>query len=861
MFHPGIPGPTWPGPLADREAVFGEAWVGQHGMLDILETRLGLGGRYEGDLIRAASLQSALQETEGFWSRSLEADALGVAMTLVRWRDTLWMNGWRGEAVAPRLKELALATQSVLPGLPDRLAAVCAALVGRSVDVERVTLVEPREELPHAWRQVLEALEQGGTKIEVSPPANAPAGGDLAAARGAGFKPAGDGSLQLVRGPAPLQAADELAGWLAAQGSLEQVVVVGPDAVLDAAVSSHGLPTTGATASHQNVLSQLLSLWLAPGWAPPDPQLVMELLALPEKPVPPFLARRLADALQEWPAVGSDKWNKKLSEGLEVVEDDKRRAKIEERITTLLTPAVEGGAYSVAKLEQRVKVLRGWMAAKRETSDGDGGPWNQALCQCELLLRLVALCGEDALAAPALMRAVSDASSTADFGEPHQAQAGLAAVPGPACVLGPARVVIWWGFSRASAPVVNPLPLSSAEVAGLAGAGVALPDPGQQARTQALRWRRPLLMASERLLLACPLRDEADAEQFPHPLWDEVTGGLADGASTAPLCGRVPKAGARVKLVKRSALQLPAPRRHWKAKKASVPRREKESPSSIRGLLGCSFQWLLRYGPHIRGSSAGALSSDNLLWGSLAHRILEMVFGQGLPSTPDEARDLAGETFDDQVPRLASCLTLPGGEATRARVRQVVVQSAGALARQMLDAGLDVSGVEVYCEQDTATGRLGGQADMVAGSPPVVIDLKWGGATYRVKDLEAGTAFQLACYARLLREDGRAPMASMAYFILTGQRMLTTAGAPFTEAEVISGPSADVTWRAMSKAWKTADKTVHRGKLETPGVPDASGQCGPEKDAIVNGVLKLAPPCGFCEYGTLCGVALGEVRP
>src|SRR5690606_13695656 len=57
-------------------------------------------------------------------------------------------------------------------------------------------------------------------------------------------------------------------------------------------------------------------------------------------------------------------------------------------------------------------------------------------------------------------------------------EAGLAAVPRPGAVLGPARVIVWWGFSRDRAPLAARLRLSAGERAALLAAGVTPPDPG-----------------------------------------------------------------------------------------------------------------------------------------------------------------------------------------------------------------------------------------------------------------------------------------------------------------------------------------------------------------------------------------------
>ena len=58
------------------------------------------------------------------------------------------------------------------------------------------------------------------------------------------------------------------------------------------------------------------------GWAPADPAAVHALIALPRGPVPRSVGGRLRSALDEWPAVGSEKWNEGLRRALDRIGDE-----------------------------------------------------------------------------------------------------------------------------------------------------------------------------------------------------------------------------------------------------------------------------------------------------------------------------------------------------------------------------------------------------------------------------------------------------------------------------------------------------------------------------------------------------------
>lgn len=351
----------WPGPLAGRDAAAGETWVGQQGLLSILETALGLRFPAEPDALRAAGLVPALRKNRGFWSESAKVDPLGTAGRLLAWRDRLGLHGWQGQGATGLLKALARVTVGVAPGFPDRLAAVRDALAERSAEIGRLTLCEPQDDLPLAWRQVLEALAEQGARLEAGEPAPAEAAGDLKAARIGGFRPRADGSLQLVRPVGPMAAAREVAAWLWGRGDLLDTVIIGGDALLDRELARFGLPALGAAGQpHDQTLLQVLPLVLEMGWSPPDPQRALELLSLPAGPVPRRVAWRLTRALQEWPAVGSERWQEELAQGLGGIEDADYRATVRARLEAVFAAGARQDGYPGAEIISRLELVDAW---------------------------------------------------------------------------------------------------------------------------------------------------------------------------------------------------------------------------------------------------------------------------------------------------------------------------------------------------------------------------------------------------------------------------------------------------------------------------------------------------------------------
>lgn len=84
--------------------VLGEAVVGPRGLLDILETQLGLTGPSKAEAIRIAAYSTKLanaltRRPSAFFARSFEKDSWSTAERLLRWRDDLILAGWNGAPI------------------------------------------------------------------------------------------------------------------------------------------------------------------------------------------------------------------------------------------------------------------------------------------------------------------------------------------------------------------------------------------------------------------------------------------------------------------------------------------------------------------------------------------------------------------------------------------------------------------------------------------------------------------------------------------------------------------------------------------------------------------------------------------
>ena len=848
FFDPAIDGGGWPGVLGLRRAAAGRAWLGPVGLLERLEVELGLTAPWLGALERACAFAAHLRERSGtsehagWWHASLEADAIGTALRLLRDRDLLVAHGWRGEPAGPRLDALWTATALALHGPADRVRAVAAALATGDVDVERVCTASPLKTLDPGWRALFARLAERGTRVEelaqsVPPTSSGPS--DLGRAQavledGGRFSPEGDGSLVLLRTHGPVAAADQVAAHLAERAGtrgLEGVLVVGGDEVLDLALSRHGLPRTGG-AEAEPASAALVGLVIESAFRPMDPADLHALLCLQPGPVPRALASELVRALRDLPARGTTPWREALAKGLERM-DAEGRERVRVRLEVLLEPAApRDGRLTVAELVRRLHDLATWARGRQEAVP------SLAACAlaAETLGRTTRALGSDALTRIELRRLAADVA--ARLATP--AEAGIAHVGQPGAVLGKAELTVWWGFTRDRAPRAQRLRLSQAERAALTAAGVVVPDPGAAMDAEALRWRRPLVHAREQLVLVAPSFDATGERAFPHPLWDELVAAAGGIRGVAPLETRALRVPTRVVAyrpvgVPATAVRVPT----------ALKLREEESPSSLETLLGCSLAWAFRYPSGLKpGLTTGPPPPGPLLFGSLAHHLLAEVFRAG-STTPDALRTRAESVVDAELDRICESLALPRRQVERTRVRQAVVRSAERLGELLSATRATVRGTEMDATARLAGTGIRGRADLVLHAPDVVLDLKWGASTNR-EHLVRGTALQLAAYAELFAVERCRP--ETAFFTLERQELLGEHASTIPGART-PGPhrAADV-WRAAEAAIRSRAGELERGQLAAPAADGTKVEAG-----LTGGGITIAPHCEYCDFDGLCG--------
>lgn len=888
VFGYHLDGPTFPETADGASACFDALVAGPQGLLGSLETQLGLNGPPVAAAERIAAWQARLAALDGpeqFYHASFAVDAWATARALLRWRDDLVAAGWKGAAIpdgGPRLETLAaleaLDAPVLPPGRPERLRAVCEALAARpELDVEEIRLVDAPDRLPAPWRRLLNALAETGVRVLPLIQENGQAAGDLGrlqrALRGDPAEPmAGDGTVVLIEAEDTWQAADAAASWLAAapDANDDVVIVRGDDpAPLDQACHDRGLPRIGAdSASRWRGALQVLPLAFEIMWAPFNPQRLLELLTLPQSPIPPSVARFFADALREAPGVECEHWQAAWEQAAErrrqqVAEDEPEANAVERKVAQdlaewrqWLAPGQFDPEEGIPADEALAVCRRVQRWAMRRAGALDDALYRAAVQQAAACERAIRRLGAARLPRVQLGRildeVIADGIAT---GTAAAEAAPWAVVDAPGQIWAGAGTELWWGFN--GLPVAPPnLPWTKAEQAALARAGIALEPPAAEMRRQALAWRRPVLHAAQRLILM-RAKTVAGEEAGAHPLWHEVVGLFGGRDQVAPAVVKAARlleqesvqlGGRTLRRATVAPAPLPGERPQWPVAPGLIGRRATESASSLEKLLGCPLAWTLRYPARVKEGALVSVADDASVIGTIAHKVVETLFSECADWTPDEAARRAEDLFDALVARQGATLLLPGRELERRNARTAVGRSVGRLVALMNDHGLAFEAAEARHEGAVDGTPLEAWVDLVLrdrAGRRVILDMKWTNhPRYKRAAIEKGEAVQLATYAAAV--DGCRP-GGAGYFMLRQGELYFAAPEPFPDHAVPDAPPLPEVWRQVERSYTDRMQALEEGNVTAAGLVE------PPEDAGEDGLLHLEPPCRFCGYTILCG--------
>ena len=852
----------------------GTSIVGPLGLLNILETRLGLLKAQCTQAQRVTRYRECLKKCDTpdrFYHASFAIDPIGTSVSLLSWRDAWYLHGWNGDLLpyaSNRLADLTdvegIARSLVYPSVGERLISVNDGLSRQQTGIDSIELTDSIEDFPKRWQEVIAKLTvRHVRKYESVADAKTVLGKLQLALKSAheGRKPDGkiawaaDGSLRVVRAETDLVAARWVAHAMTSQDKDVALVAEYERSLLDSTFDAVNIARQGFQDSSPLVPAlQVLPLAYATIWDPLDVFALLQFLSHPIGPMPGYARRRLAEVIAECPGIGGPLWRATVTE-LEELHPE-RATEIREEVTLWIEQPrfspVPGAPISF--VIERTKAVRDNFSVRLTDDDpnraaASASGYAQTVLMLTTLDALVAQ-GESSITPAELQALVSQCTARGVPNFVMDAQVGrVASVSDPGALVEPFNQVIWWQMRAPSMP--SHYPWSQSEMSSLAHAGVDLPPLAKVMTRMGQDWLRPVLNARNQLVLVLPaIGEEA------HPLWQEIQW-FVEGIQPE-LLEELVTGSAGKDLTEVAHVPLPKRSRWWKLPpKIKISTRTIESYSSLNTFLNAPYQWVLKYSARLNSSNLLAVPDRNQLYGNLAHRLVDRFFQF------NGAKTLRGDTmktwfsteFERVVAEEGAVLLMRGRHSDYERLRSVLCRALNEIQRQFVAANIEMAESERDLKGKFPGGDVEGQADLIVRNKSgllAIVDMKWAGGRYRQEQFMKNRHLQLAVYAEMLRQEtGMWPQIS--YFILETSQLLALDKNFFPEARLVQSGitgSTPLLWQQFVAAWKWRRSQLDAGMIEVV-VDDIEPTL--ESEAPSGALPPEVLPSDFDDYRWLAG--------
>lgn len=822
--------------------------TGPLGLLNLLETHLGLLQASPTAAERVVQYVDCLKQCDTpsrFYHHSFANDELGTAATLLAWRDQWQLHGWSGSleaAKSGRLRDIQLVEQLackvLAPSMGERLFAIAEMLQKRKPPITEVALCEPLAAYPLRWQNVLRMLPIRECapvfQDDTSSSLLARLQGALAAVSQGKIPERiawqADGSVRFVRAETVSLAARWLAEELrAVEGGQTLIVAEQGRSALDEMLHSAHLARQGfKEPSAFRPALQVLPLMLEQLWAPLNVVGLLQFLTHPVCPVPSLARTRIAEKLARSPGIGrSEGWDKTLK-GIEDAcrENDRDWPAVYAAIEFWVEhPRIDRNSEHGAPLEivlKRVSALADYFRARLAADRVEQRfAFNAGFSQvraCQQALQALLEQGTTHIRPRQLQKLVAQVTAKGSSNQLLVPEVGAAlSVFNPAAAIECCEQVVWWHMAACAMP--KPYPWSFQEMADLKSAGVRLPKLDDELNHLATDWLKPIFAARKTLTVVLP-----PPGIEVHPVWQMLQTCFVSSPPVVELEHCLSAESEVMSPV--TLLPLPVRQRWWQLPdETTIPGRANESFSSLESYLFNPYQWLLKYPAVLRPSGILNISDSFLLYGNLAHHLIECFYlrPDALEMLDDDFLTWFEPNFEHIVATEGVVLLMPGRGADlenfRAQLRQAMLKLRAHLAL----AGVTKVVPEFRLDGHFKGGEMTGSADLVvtrgADDSLAIVDLKWAGGSKYPKKLAANSHLQLGIYAELLRQKtGQWP--HLAYFILSQARLLVPDDRYFTDGTVVrknKGLEDQATpqlWERFQLTWAWRKAMLDHGQIE-----------------------------------------------
>jgi hypothetical protein len=739
--------------LSVNKSLF-EKHVGDAGLLDLLELRLGLPGRETSAIGRILAYQSALDAVrkDAFYDKAFENDPLATAKEILRWRDLLVMEGFDADTghESPRLRKLAEAEKYFCePGTPERWKEVRAHAKGPLAGVNIIVDHDIRL-LPKLIRESLAAI---GVEKGVY---------DGLGEKEAAWNPEGKDITIRYFGTVT-----EAYQWAADHDKSGCDVVVCPDPFrLNGVLRNRGKALLDASAEGDSPILQLFRLGLLLLERPLDIKNLLEYLRAGFSPIPARQRHALARALKSEGGRGKE-WKKALV----ACEDT---PEVGTFLKSLLDAEIIKGKVAKTVIIDWCRAISDWAGDTTKTPP-ERMPYQMELTGlCEGLCRVVGTEAGDEVDVGFVLKALKT------LYEPTPVRT-VKAMAGSWDVIDSHRSLIDAPDSLLWLPCNGGLG-SSYPYTFLFQE--ELKELGLRSMTDFIRHDFNLM--AERLgkagrieLCACDFDRNEALEEHPavtlckpaaHKAEKEMDMRTATDGLTTSVFSPLRTLDTGVDLYPKD--------RNEKGEETKDD--TALSATSIETLIGYPFDFVMDKKLRFKDLSSLQLSNLTLTQGTVAHYVFEKLLkdSEGRGSIPKMRTLLQENVFYPRVDTAAGekgeILFQPENRTLFAHFKETVRKSIGVLLDILDKSGLTPKKSELKLNEELdGLSRISGSVDFYAetkGGNVVVIDFKYSKGSYYIEKLKEDRSVQLEIYAEgLFKKTGRPVVAKAYYFFPINQ--------------------------------------------------------------------------------------------
>ncbi len=772
IFSPYYDGNCYAGNPDKNQCVLGTKYVGPLGLLDELELRAGLTGRYSDDFQRAILYARAIKKAIAvnknlFFAKSFDKDKIRTAYVVLGWRDALVKAGWNKTIMgSSRLDGLAAVEAFFTEkGEADRWRTLLelsqnSALLDKTDSIE---VACKKEHLEPLYRQLFENMEKNGCTISYAPM-------DIA------------DNLYPKAQVFSFKNDLEMAEWLAQQKLGDNDVVVCDDAsILNLNISLEGKPQFGDESNAIGAVMQIFTLGLQLFNKPLNLNTLLAYLQLPSTPLTsicvkrtnkkngtnyyPSLRRVLFDQLLEDNGIGTA-WNELIDEAVYDYEGHDM-SKSPKRANALLfinqwTQVNEiGGKYTVEKkiVVNFLETMKKW--AKQNLYDESKAlQFNAVADNCDTLNMIL----EDE---PNVINTADLSLWTSQITRPvtllnQPARVGCINVTRTIADIHTAPDTLYWACTTPQYNFRYDLEfLSPNEVSILEHNGIEVPS-----RETMLKAKREVMLGvlskvkKQILMLECDIIGGDVPVEDPVATELRLTGKLDIKPKDPDL-----KGWQQNKVMADSTKQG-----EYKVgssvfklldteKEKGGLKREMESYSSLDELIQRPFDYVMDYILDLNQYGTAAMADIDTVKGNVAHAYVEKLTENGNRQIAN-MRKVHNSNFDMLVNELAevqgAILLLEENDLEFKRFKSLLRKSIDVLLSIIEQNHLTIVGAEQYYEAEVPTiGKMNARIDYVLADNNgdyVIIDFKWNESTTYQKKLTQNDALQLAVYKAIMEK-------------------------------------------------------------------------------------------------------------